>query len=598
MHLKLTQLVSVVLLLTGSARGADPQLRSGKADARGVIPFIITAVPESVVQLQISLDLKTWLGLDFATATNGTAQFQDGLAAQDAARFYRALTVDPTNAPAPLSVRPVRASGTGRSAADEIGPAGGGLIVTNAAGAVCLLNVPANALAEPVLLTLTALAELSGLPGDAKLIHGFVLEPAGLGFGTPVTLHITPPAGQTLPADVRGAVGDVDGTEFHLDVTTGTEGAVDFHLLSTGPSAIVGGGATAWAGFRDHRPSSLFARRAQEFVLFGPAGILSARRPLPATPPTHKQLIESATADFTALVLPALQLAEQNDDILPTAVSAVAKWYRELDFLGLTEADVAPINDAIGELVRDAFDAGVNRATERCSRHDLEQIAHLVRLGRYLNFPDVQRFVTPGLKELLQGKIRACASFDLSFKSLSTAFLGDATFSSLVETHVPVHYGNGIAGGIGGSRELPFTLLEGAGLPCHPVTSSTSGFLRVDDVRLGLNLDGKQRPQYQQPPPLQQLDVRLDPGFPQEQFTLPCSPVALAIGPFWITFFGGAYGSEAKEFDGIAGYVFTGWEKGGDDIVATKTEDATIKSDGKTVGTIHIELQLRHTPAE
>ncbi len=582
------------------ARAAGLQLSAGPRDTRGISSFNVLTDPGSAVQLQISLDLQSWLGLDTSVATNGTAGFHDGLAQQAVARFYRAVPVASTNLPQPLSVSVARSAAL--HVTDTISRGGGGLILTNADGAVCLLDVPEGALAEPVAMTLTALSGVSGLPGDGKLVHGFVLEPAGVGFGASVRLRITPPAAKPLSTTTLGAVGTIDGAEFHLQPIRRTNGAVEFTWITTGTATLLDGGATLRTGFGDHPPTSLFARREQESVLTSAASSPSNKSAKPAGPApaplTRDEAIAAATADYTAEVLPALQLAGQDDDFLPAAVARVLNWNISLSYRSLVPADVAPIIDNIQELIRDAFNAGVIRAVKQCARHDLESLGHLVRLERYFGFPVIQDAIPPALRELLEGKIRSCASFDLSFKSRSIFFSDTATFTSMVETHVPILLGLHEPGVFDGERELPFTLLESTGIDCPVTTHSTAGFLSVEDLLLGINLEGGIRPQ-PPAPPHQRLDLRFLAGSPTEEFRFVCSGISVApLGPWWILLFGGAYGDHLKTSDGITAYSFTGWQPGADDIIATFSEDLTVKSEGKTLGTLHTEMELRHTPGE
>ena len=101
---------------------------------------------------------------------------------------------------APGTVAVTKEAGTGVRA--TIGSAGGTILTTGSDGAKYSLVVPPLALLTPVELTMTPLANVTGLPLSGGFVVGVEFQPSGLVFALPATLTITssaqPAAGQRL----------------------------------------------------------------------------------------------------------------------------------------------------------------------------------------------------------------------------------------------------------------------------------------------------------------------------------------------------------------------------------------------------------------
>jgi hypothetical protein len=85
---------------------------------------------------------------------------------------------------APLAIEP-----GSTSAEATIGPEGGSLRVTSAAGTEYVIDVPKDALDAPVTITATPVASLPSAGADAQAV---ILQPSGQTFAVPVTVTITP----------------------------------------------------------------------------------------------------------------------------------------------------------------------------------------------------------------------------------------------------------------------------------------------------------------------------------------------------------------------------------------------------------------------
>jgi hypothetical protein len=123
------------------------------------------------------------------------------------------------------------------SASEIIGPEGGTITVTSPDGVTYSLNVPAGAVEGSIVITLTPIQSIEGLPQNGSLLGAVKIEPEGFALDVPAILILSMPEG--TPAITKGmyAVGFAykgDGSEFHL-VPKG----VSSEVLSANPIAGV-----------------------------------------------------------------------------------------------------------------------------------------------------------------------------------------------------------------------------------------------------------------------------------------------------------------------------------------------------------------------
>lgn len=119
----------------------------------------------------------------------------------------------------------------GRAVTTTLPRAGGTVSVTDTAGTVYTLRVPATALLEAVEVTMTPLASLSGAPVTGRA-YGVLLEPSGLRLYDAAALEVVPADGEAFSA--IGFAARADGSEFHLvpPALGGDAGSVTVHLSS------------------------------------------------------------------------------------------------------------------------------------------------------------------------------------------------------------------------------------------------------------------------------------------------------------------------------------------------------------------------------
>lgn len=117
--------------------------------------------------------------------------------------------LDPTTQPLQLTI----STDESRAASAEIGPDGGSLSATSADGSRFTLEVPPKALAETIEVRMVPLISLDGIPWKSGPVAAVELEPDGQTFLDYVTLTIQPaepfPADQIIPLGATGAEHDL-----------------------------------------------------------------------------------------------------------------------------------------------------------------------------------------------------------------------------------------------------------------------------------------------------------------------------------------------------------------------------------------------------
>lgn len=206
----------------------------------------------------------------------------------------------------------------GHEASAAIGSEGGTIEAIAADGTAYALTIPANALAEPVAITMTPVSSIRDLPLSGGLVGAVELKPSGVQFTRPATLEIAtalvPPAGQ-IPIGF-----DYDGDAETLGLSMG--GSVDGVL-----TVMVEHFSGAGIGFGTLQDASALSS--------GPGAS-------PSDPFFNQILgigmpqVESITAAlrqwFSTVILPQLQNAS-NDAELAVAVREYVLWSEDVPFL-------------------------------------------------------------------------------------------------------------------------------------------------------------------------------------------------------------------------------------------------------------------------
>lgn len=149
---------------------------------------------------------------------------------------------------------PLHAQVTGdseRTAAATIGPEGGSLSTTDAAGIEYTLTLPDGAMPTTTLVSMTPISEANGLPFAGPIAGGVMFEPEGLVLESVATLQVT-----GLPeTDVQAFGFHGDGIDLYRWMTLPEEGVVIpvVHFSGTGV-------ATDTSGPSDWRPADPLSR--------------------------------------------------------------------------------------------------------------------------------------------------------------------------------------------------------------------------------------------------------------------------------------------------------------------------------------------------
>jgi hypothetical protein len=144
-----------------------------------------------------------------------------------------------------------------KSASALIGPSGGQVTATAAAGVSMTLDVPSGALLSPHTITLTPLVSAIGLPLKGGLLAGAELSPDGLLLAQAATLKITPAAATPGGMKTYGFGFHRDGAELYLKPAAA--GGTAFTLIVWHFSgAGVGAGTSADANTQaaNHAPTA------------------------------------------------------------------------------------------------------------------------------------------------------------------------------------------------------------------------------------------------------------------------------------------------------------------------------------------------------
>jgi hypothetical protein len=122
---------------------------------------------------------------------------------------------DPNN---PGSFDPSLLMGTPPSISQLIGPQGGSLTVTSRDNVTYKLDVPAGAVEDSIVLTLTPIQGVDKLPLSGGLLGAVRIEPQGFLLSAPATLTISLPKASPAPSGMAAVAFafNNDGSEFHL----------------------------------------------------------------------------------------------------------------------------------------------------------------------------------------------------------------------------------------------------------------------------------------------------------------------------------------------------------------------------------------------
>ncbi len=145
------------------------------------------------------------------------------------------------------------------STSDMISVDGGSLFLTGADGSEFTLEIPANALENDTLITLTAVESIVGAPLDDGPVAAVHLEPSGLFFNEILTLTIIP--GQEIPIENQIIFGyEGDGQDYHLAVVDPYSREIKVKLMSFSGAGVGSGGDKEWAATLQSQANDTRAR--------------------------------------------------------------------------------------------------------------------------------------------------------------------------------------------------------------------------------------------------------------------------------------------------------------------------------------------------
>jgi len=339
-------------------------------------------------------------------------------------------TTPPTGAAYTMnaSTQPLTASTTvdsARAASAHVGLDGITLVATGADGTVYRLSIPADALQEPVTVTMTPLATLTGLPfGESA--HGVRLEPDGQTFAAPVRLDIVPPQGQAWPLAQQIAIG-LRGPAQHVtlapvDNHAATPGLMLMHFSSYALVLSRQGLAASLAGLRqrlggdaEQRVETALAeelQRERQIALEGrPDGGLTAN-------------VQALMHQFHVEVLaPRLAAAGTSCAAGRLAIQTLFMLQRQRQLMGLTPDDPTLPEPNTKALVQGMATVCMKEEYELCRDN------HLIARMLPAAFGMLRTLELAGMEEAVPGQIEAyaakCLRFELQLNGSSASTISN-----------------------------------------------------------------------------------------------------------------------------------------------------------------------------
>ena len=418
----------------------------------------------------------------------------------------------------------------GRAATATVGAAGGTVTASRADGTTFALAIPAGALERDVAISVTPVTALRGVPRGVRLLAAAQLAPDGLALARPATLTVALPAART---GARGLAWFGAGKDAHRYPV-----AASARRLTVRIAHVSGAGATA-----------------------GPVDWL----------PTAETAL---TLRFAREVRPLMRVAETDDTQLARAFAAAFGWEREVELLGLGERFAtwkAEIRAWLPRALRNAID----KASARCTGHDLTQVARLLALERFAQLMGVAVPGGSGLEHALR-----CARFELDFSTVHRFGSGHIAWDYRLAVHGLKLDPTPDLARFAGEKPLDSFAVSSS---CGPLLEYGGVLPARASLTLDLDLvdDGEAKP----------LGVVLElyPGNVVGWFS--CEGVRLPSLASTVTF-GGFFHADEIEANGL---FIRNWELVGGEVVARKTYDRTVVN-GSGAWPERTTLVLRHTP--
>jgi hypothetical protein len=424
----------------------------------------------------------------------------------------------PKPKPAPTAKNVEISLDAGRGAEASIGSSGGTVSAESASGAKATLSIPAGALAEPTAVSLTPVASLRGI-SKISLLAAVELGPDGTALAAPATLSLELPS---TPSRVFGIAWYGAGHNVHR-----------YPIVRSGSRVTI------------------------RLTHFSGAGVATGDQSL------LPQLETALTVSYAREVRPLMRQAETNDALFSQAFEAAFTWLRAVELVTLQDRFKTWIAEAQRSL-RTMFATALAKASERCTQHDLTQLAWLAKLDQKAQSLGLDLSGPTGAE-----RIERCARFRLEFETTATGTGNEATWSNHVRAAVPI-----VLAEVGYHGEGPLESLSLTATGCSTTEVTVDGPFVVD--RLNMQLPTPNAPA--------DLSVLIRP--PIVHATGMCGPVPITLPGYWHVF---VYFHRSEYADGF--FRIGGWTWVGGEVVATKHYDSHEAELSEQT-----TLVLRHTP--
>lgn len=325
-----------------------------------------------------------------------------------------------------------------------IGPAGGTIEANGPDGRTYALNIPPGLLADDLDITMTPIADLRS-PVLTDFHGGVQLEPSGLLFAGSAELTIS---GSAFPEDVVAFSYEAGGDDLGLEIATVESGVMRMSITHFSGA----GAGTPDPGAGAPQPSNPYRRMLS--ALEGQY-IANGFECVDGREPVGEFLVEWYGAMFESQVLPLLEQAGGDDQVLSDAIAAFLEWvharhrYADLlcsdlvDGLETVEADGVQARERAARLLSTGVENAIDTAARVCaSSHDLGEVAHMsdwAQVGELLRFVDTE--IEPSRysvwPDLASERILGCLTFEVEFESTIELSSAELLFVAPMKSTVP-----------------------------------------------------------------------------------------------------------------------------------------------------------------
>ncbi|MCL5097327.1 MAG: hypothetical protein M1608_07335 [Candidatus Omnitrophica bacterium] len=628
-HRFLVSVLCSTLILSARAevlRLSDISITTNRQVALG-----LSTQPGQAYDVEWSSNLVQWQILSGTTATSNRLEVLDTETVNSPGRFYRARLHAATNVPNPITV--TAEFDTNRSGYFVMPITKSACSIADTNGLVYTLSFPSNALLSFENVRMTVITNINELPLNGGFIGGVKIEPEGLRLLQPATLTIqgVNAGSNSLPL---GFAFQGTGEQFHPHPMTMTNHQAVMQIMRFASYGVGRGLASVADQLAERRPEDtelqldLALAVAQIKGAFSSAAVSShhsatllshvqegsslANGDAPASEPDlYEIMVSQFQQEFAGSILPNLQKAAGDDQVLGTALGSYAWWRQSAVQFAVEESlqvEIAAGNDAVVAAIENCI---FNTSQECQDSHQLWLIRKLIQAGRLMENPYWSDCFDEGSKQTLRLDIRKCATFNVSWDSRTVldTELGQIVSEVKVDT-VSLDFGDGPLTSLHGQGYYDFVEVTYPPVPQITISANPQGStLQILDVSMDLNprlqqsfnLDGEQVPNSEI---VKTMRIALNPNIlaqniPAENFTgvIPKVGTVDMGKQYWALAWATVHYNELvmplSTYPGA--YVVTDLDTGADDIVAKKDYFAIVTVGGHQASET-TKIDLRHTP--